>query len=365
MGILLDDELRTPRSEWEPVNAGAERRLRGKSSATLLEERAGRWEYGAEIPILVSLHDVEVVGLPGGAGALYWSGIGVRMKRSDLPGGRSGPWFLTASLEPNSYLWCGNAPLLPGESSGSGAYRDALRAVADTKDLSELTFDLFESDPGWLVARLGDPFRPHWDPGNEVAGDGFLVVRNRNRRSSAKRRWVFGLSAVPPEEVVRSLMLMDDVPKVSKAPRRPNPGPAADPERRLDGTELRQMDAEQPYMLDAEQTELCLEIAAWQCLGCPEGLAGCIGQRMRSVFEEHYRNWDQRFRLRELPRRRVRARLEAAYRAFLEEHPDCDRLRPRGRLDLSLLNPQVELPDEAARRCRDLFLEYFRKWPAR
>jgi hypothetical protein len=396
MGSLLDAELRRPdRSQWEPATVGAIDKLRGQSSATLLAPAGEGWEYGEEIPIQVTLNELEWAALPGGAGSLCWSGIEVRIERKELPDAGNRQYYLTAALLPPSFLWYLQAPLVPGLDPKIPGWRDSLRDLASGRiHISDLPFDPFEPDSGYLTARLGDPLRPHWQKdGNENVGDGFLVLRNRNRKSARQRMWEFGLCPAPPDEVVDMLVArmqpyLDDVLDGSAdfyfPPRKPNqaelgasPGrvatqrPGQDEEQLLG---LAQPDESLPTRVDWREKPLMNPVAQWrpretmlqvslraavlQSLARHEGSRRTLEQRIRMGFMNHFRDLDQRIRARDIPRRKVRALLEADYRDFIRDHPERDRLRPKGRLDTNLLARNASVPDPETKRCRDLFRRF-------
>jgi hypothetical protein len=393
MGSLLDDELRRPAlSRWAPGPAGAVE-LQGASSATLLEDTSGRWEYGKEIPIVATLNEIEFAALPG-RDALFWAGIKVVVDRKDLPDpGRR--YYLTASLHPPSFLWYVQAPLLPVlDKSAMPGWRDSLRDLANgTIHISQLPFDPFEDDSQYLVARLGDLVRPHWEEKrSKDLGDGFLVVRSRNRQSRKRREWLFGLCPAPPEEVVMALVqrnqgfVLDEAARSRFRPREPlvapagSPGkvvtqrpgqeedrlldllglaPAGDrPQQGVDWRERQQMSSAGEYVPDDEFAQLCLNAAVRQPLARHEGSTITLDQRIERRFLNHFRDLDARMKRMDKPFGKVRLKVEKDYRDFIGEHPECDRFRRRGRLDLKLLDRTVYLPDAEDRRCRDLFFRY-------
>ena len=216
MGKLLDSQLRAaPRSPLEPAPVSAVSPA-GKSSATVIEQKSPGsllWQYGGEIEIHVSLNELESASLPGGREYLFWSGIEVRIRRDLLPNFAERQYHIAAALYPVSLLWHLRAPLKPGFAETELLQKeDALTQLANGQiQLDQLPFDPFEPDSGWLIARLGDPARPHWQSENtEDAGDGFLVVRNPNRKASIRgwrdrpdrkpaRLWFFGLCPESPE----------------------------------------------------------------------------------------------------------------------------------------------------------------------
>jgi len=367
MGSILDDDLRRPpRSEWEPTNVGAVKDLRRESSVTLLVERGGRWEYGPEIPVQVSLNELECVPLPGGSSALYWSGIQVRMSKQNLPD-PSRRHYVTAALLPPSFLWNTEAPLLPGISRKDPGWRDGLgNLAAGATRFSDLAFDPFEPDSEYLVARLGDLTRPHWaEEQSAEVGEGFLLVRSRNRKSAEKRKWMLALCPALPEEVTAALEQslqpylesvlagsVDDCPP----PRQRHADQPGNPEARqvIDWQDRRGMSQGFQYHESMDIAQLCLQAAVRQSLARADGSSRTLEKATQIGFCNLYRDWDGR-ETRKQGVREQRRLAEAAYPEFIQLQPDCDQFRPRERLDMTLLK------GAARHRDPERFRQFLRK----
>ena len=223
-----------------------------------------------------------------------------------------------------------------------------------------------------LVARLGDLARPHWDDDSGTDGDeGFLVMRNRNRKSNTKRKWMFGLCPAPPHEVImaatqRAQEFLESVLAGSaKYYFRPRRADTAMPEMTkapLTWEQRKEMGSVHQYTPNTKQAQLCLAVAALQSLARHKGSSSRLQYQIERRFLNHYRDLDQRLRLSHLPR----ALLEECYRDFIRAHPDCNRLRRNGRLDMKLLDRNAAESDPGIKECRDLFSQYLRKaWTKR
>lgn len=391
MGALLDQQLRQPPPSPYASAQVAAIALGGKASATLLveerlvEEKQSSWQYGDEIPIKVGLNEPKSITLPFSGEDLFWSGIEVRVLRDAVPGfgepGRN--HYICAALYPPSFMWYFNAPLRPGlDRDKFPDWQDRLRQLAAGEiHISQLPFDPFETDPGWLFARLGDPMRPHWRVDARDLGDGARILPNRTARPRRRkgsegdfsseellsRKWFFGLCPDIPDKIAPTLFqqyqdFQDRAASGAFPPRRR--GLAGQSERQvgkrsegggIDHADRRQMGIAAAAPLPGQDTsDDLLNGAICQALAGRDNpcitLSGQIGWRF---FRNSFRDRAQRLltlyeRLnREERKRRQDAtgaepetdadEQEPILRELLALHPELAELAPNGRLDIGTL----------------------------
>ena len=360
MGGIYDSELRRVHSRYEPRPTAA-LGMEGETTATMLVCRDAdgwEWEYGDEIPIHVRLHDLKSVALPTGRESLFWTGIEVRVKRNALPGTDLTGHYIAAALLPRAFRWWTTAPLRPGWSEAEFPDRTQhlARLEAGYPVKTELPFDPFLSDPGWLVARLGDLTRPDWQEKDaEDVGDGVYQRRTRSRKSSirgslqteneATRRWYFGLTPMEPDLIAQRLAerktssdgeITDNIPLRNRAVHGLGSGGAVDiTERQQMGTGVA---APRPTTSMAEgMLRVACELAMAGIDPEPRPLLQTrIWNHFHNLFrDEAQRLWyDQQAGSDDL---RGQAFLEGVYRDFIGEQPDCNLFRREGKVDSNLL----------------------------
>ena len=376
MGRLRDAELRRPpASASEPTFVSAVD-FAGVSSATVLHPKT--FEYGEEIAIEVRLNELRFRPIPGSHEDLFWSGAEVRVNRQELraelarlglPALEDCQYFITAALVPRSLLWHAHAPLLPGYGEGDvdGAIA---RLAAGEIQLGEMPFDPFERDDGWLVARLGDPRRPHWDERVEEAGDGFLVA---NRKAREPRAWMFGLCPGNPtwavEKVVQErLDFLDQAQGI--APRRAaleaNIEPGGDA---VDYQDLQQMAIGNLHTRPGtELTEAMLRAAAWLSVagrrqGSWRRLKGALWRHFRHLFRDaDQRRWYAVYGKRAIKGRaadqaaELLTKIAECWQDHLKVHPGCTLLPRNSRLTLEGLQRALSQEPRDLRQaaCREM-----------
>lgn len=395
MGRLSDNQLRQPRpSVWAPRPVGV-LLLDGNTSATLLrEEKPHLWEYGSEIPIKVNLIAFESIALPGTREYLFWSGIEVRIRRDDLPylGPGDQGYHVTAALRPRSFLWYASAPLRPSLNKGKvPQWRNLMKSLADGRlHISALPFDPFERSPDWLVARLGDPMRPHWQDEGAQDVDGARVVYNRRgrpRREKADdktfssdhlrpREWFFGLCPKSPDRVAISLestcgdFLADALNE--KFPLR------ASPRGQRSGRRVRRT------LPDADDA---LEFKDKSQMGIASGLPAPSAARAQGILRDavymalggrsqgsqiplRFQAWRDFRNLYRDDAQRLGSRAQGfdfefadrVYAEFILKHQECDLFRHRGCVDLELIGTVSRSPegDPKLAKCARLFAEFIK-----
>ena len=371
MGSVLDSSFRKRTVFSHKPKKSSSVSLTRKATATLLQaNKPDHWEYGPEIDIEVTLNDLQSTALPGTKDHLCWSGIQVRIAGHDLPSIPDADYHIIAALHPSSYFWFAQAPLRPSFNTIPARRRNAeLTQLADgTTTIHQLSFDPFEPDEGWHVARLGDPVRPHWQQDSSAElGEGFFLDRSPNRKSSAERQWVFALCPIHPDQprlatIQRTLSFKDHVlsGKILIPPRRKAGSSAAPDEKQLDWKELQQMSKTSSAPLNSDlNIEIMLDAAVRQAFaGRLTGSQLSLDTIVSRAFKDHFRNGDQRVWIQDIGRAATRAQLEASYRAFLQDHPNCDRFRVKKRLNIEILN--AVQPEPESERCRRLWIEYIR-----
>ena len=388
MGSLFDYQLRQPPPSPlspRPVSAVA---LEGDTSATpLVEKKPSHWQYADfddELPVKVKLTELESIPIPGGGDYLFWSGIEVRVLREKLPdfGEPGRNYHIASALYPASFMWYFNAPLRPGlDKNKFPDWQDRLARLATGEiHISQLPFDPFETDPGWLFARLGDPLRPHWRQDTRELGDGALIGRDRTHRprragsregdstaADLPRKWFFGLCPDLPDNIAYALYQRNqefqDLAASGALPLR-HRGRARQSERQignrregdgLDLAERRQMGTQAGTdSPDQEQSDVLLRGAVAQALaGRDNPYISVNGQIRWRFFRNSYRDMAQRLatlynRLNREERKRRHDAAGAGPEADAEErepllsdllasYPELVELAPNGILDIGML----------------------------
>ena len=244
------------------------------------------------------------------------------------------------------------------------------RLAAGEIQLGEMPFDPFERDDGWLVARLGDPRRPHWDERVEEAGDGFLVA---NRKAREPRAWMFGLCPGNPtwavEKVVQErLDFLDQAQGI--APRRAaleaNIEPGGDA---VDYQDLQQMAIGNLHTRPGtELTEAMLRAAAWLSVagrrqGSWRRLKGALWRHFRHLFRDaDQRRWYAVYGKRAIKGRaadqaaELLTKIAECWQDHLKVHPGCTLLPRNSRLTLEGLQRALSQEPRDLRQaaCREM-----------
>ena len=358
MGSFLDEDLRQePAPEGKPQPAG-KKRFSGEATATLLAGSAEiGWQYLREVPVRVELCSLKHAQLPSGE-TLFWAGIEVLVSRDKFPDFGKTSRYLTAALDPLSAELFQRARLVPSLSEVEFPdWKKQLRALENgTKRLEDLPFDPFCTDSGWLVGRLGDPFRPHWNEKRDTElENGFLVKRDPNWRSRKQRSWLLGICPEQPDDVAAAIEGKLGIPP-GIAPRQAVAKGKVQPGG--DVALVREMNRDRPEAPTEDTLALARDAAAWYAMaGRENGCQKTLLQRANRAYIDFYRNIEGRRVSLEKDQAKVRARAVAQYAAFVRQFPDCDRLRVKGQLNWDLV--KAKSGDEATERCRMKFLTHW------
>ncbi len=236
MGGIAFHEIGRPSPRHDPGvprPVGAMSARQERTATTIIQDEAGKWRYGPEVPIQVWPVAFLQVDLPDER-SLLWSGIEVRIQDREWKNAE-----LTTTLFPYSHDWSAHAPLRPPSNRSAAARMAELQAAmkgdgeqALKEALRSLPFDPFttvhtkkgEPPPWRYTARLDGPIRL-WGLGGIQLDNGHVLARRTNfRHAGAPAEWRFGVckkvkSAL--EDTFKGLCSTSDVLAVRNRPGGP------------------------------------------------------------------------------------------------------------------------------------------------